>query len=100
MSKLFQNIVFILGLLCGTVFYFWITITIDRRSRGIPCFDCQWETGFPFAYHQESGFVEPSRYLWFGLIADVIIAVIFSFIIGLIFRFIWSKISSHRTELK
>lgn len=100
MSRFFQNIVFILGLLCGTILYLWMTITIDRRIRGLPCFDCQWKTGFPFAYHQESSLVNSAGYLWFGVIADTLIAIIFSFVIGLIFRFVWSKISSRRIELK
>ena len=92
MRNLIKNSLFIVGLFCGTIIYFWLTITIDRSVRGLPCFDCQWKTGFPFAYYQYEGFVEPARYLWIGLITDVLIGIIFSFVVGLIFKFVWEKL--------
>ena len=99
MKKILENSIVFVGFLCGIVLYLWITITIDRHGQTL-CFDCQMPTGFPFAYYQDSGFVEPPRYLWFGLIADALLGIVFCFGIGFIFKFVWSKISSSRVKLK
>ena len=40
------------------------------------------------------------EFLWVNLVADVLIAVGCSFIIGLIFKFVWSKISKQNLKKK
>ncbi len=66
------------------------------------CNYCGRSVGFPFRFYEDSKYGEQfqSSIIWFALISDVFILLIFSFIIGLIFNFIWSKISSRSSPLK
>jgi hypothetical protein len=99
MNKIFRSKAFVFSFLIGFASFFFVTDYIDKKDRSI-CFDCGEKFGFPFHFLETGGQVFDRHYLWFGLIADVLIAVIFSFIIGLIFTFLWLKILSHRLHLK
>ena len=60
-----------------------------------------YEIGFPFTFYRwEFGYTSGSHFVWFGLITDILVAIAFVYIVGLIFRFIWSSISSRRLSLK
>jgi hypothetical protein len=40
------------------------------------CFDCPgYQYGFPFPFREEARFVGPDRFLWFGLLGDLAVAV-------------------------
>lgn len=96
MKDLVENKAFVFGFLFGILLFFLIGGTIESRRRGTTiCFDCVEEYGFPFTYLETGGFVSITKILWLGLIADVLIAITFSFLIGLIFKFIWSKFTSN-----
>jgi hypothetical protein len=99
MKNLIKSNTFIVGFLFGFIAFLYVTELIERKfsvwGKGI-CFDCSRLTGFPFPYHQDSSFVDPPHFLWFGLIADIVIAIVFSFVVGLIFRLVWSKIKMQK----
>jgi hypothetical protein len=98
MNKIFENKAFIIGFILGFISFLYITEEIDGQNK-VLCFDCGMKTGFPFPYHQGSGYVGDGQILWFGLIADILIAVFFSFILGLIFKFVASKMAARNIEL-
>ncbi len=72
------------------------------------CHHCVNWTGFPLPIFVESivsgGKGSFGKYVkeffLFSLIIDVLIAIIFSFVVGLISKFVWSRISSRRVKLK
>src|SRR3712207_321621 len=60
-----------------------------------------YEMGFPFTLYVWSfGYPFNFYFVWSGLIADILIALVFSFVLGLIFKFVWSKSASRRLNLK
>ena len=107
-SKLFKNSGFTLGFsigICLFAFLNYLSYIISyskftnpgkiRFSGG------SYTAGFPFPFYQAIIGLPNSFYFdWIGLIVDILIAVAFSFILGLIFKFVWSKISSRRVILK
>ncbi len=67
----------------------------------IPCHHCVNWTGFPLPVFVElPPFSGEKDFFWFSIVIDIFVAIFFSFIVGLIFKFIWSKISARRVELK
>jgi hypothetical protein len=60
----------------------------------------RYEFGYPFdAYYKIIGSSEVGI-LWNGLLANVLVALICSFVVGLIFKLIWAKITSRFYSLK
>lgn len=52
--------------------------------------------GFPFFYYERcEGLVSTKQIFWNGLYANLFVAVLFSFIVGLIFKFVWSKFQTN-----
>jgi hypothetical protein len=100
MHKISCNKVFNLGFIAGMLlllianyFTYLITASIDISHY-------THKFGFPFSLYKWGGYSYEEGFLWLGLVANISIAVIFSFSIGLIFKFIWSKIASRRLQLK
>ncbi|CAN5850268.1 hypothetical protein BH20ACI4_BH20ACI4_12710 [soil metagenome] len=91
MSKIFQNTTFILGFVFGILLFIGLNFySLSANHRGY--IDGFGESGFPFSWMDSGWFLQ--RIFWFGLIADILFAIIFSFILGSIFKFVWSKISA------
>lgn len=94
MSNLFQSRPFNVGILCGLVllaavnYYSYLISGKSQTSHSVQKF------GFPFTVYEYGGSVTFERILWFGLIADILIAVIFSLIVGLIFKLIGVKFTT------
>ncbi len=100
MGKLFQNKAFILGFLSGILIFIGTQFYDSMpESEGIT-FHAIVRIGFPFDYIETGGNPTYTKTLWFGLFADILIALIFSFVVGLIFKFIGLKIVSRRSPLK
>lgn len=100
MNKIFKYKAFIIGFICGFIFdVVVIDYIIDIKGRGI-CFYREEKYGFPFNYIQKSGLFAESNIFLVGVIVNILITLIFSFLIGLIFQFTWSKISSPSSPLK
>ena len=54
--------------------------------------DCGWRFGVPVPLYAEGGFVSYQEIIFLGLITDVFFAVTASALVGLLFRFVGSKI--------
>lgn len=83
-------------------FLFGLSLTVltnyyDYQSENMfSCDDCILSLGYPFTFYREGGFVTIKEIVWVGLISDVFIAIIFSFIVGLLFKLIWSKFQTNK----
>ena len=56
------------------------------------CLHCIREIGFPFYFYETGSIAHYKKILWFGLIADIIIAISASIGIGFIFHIITTKL--------
>ncbi len=72
---------FFVGFLANLIGFVLITHYFDRRGRGI-CFDCSERFGFPFAYLETGGQAFDDRFIWPGLIGNVLLAIALSTIVG------------------
>lgn len=96
MRKLFQGKAFDFGFVAGIIlFVFANMFTIPDSGNGI-CFDCYEAVGFPFTFHEKGTILHLNQFVWAGVIADISIAIIFSVVLGLMFNYVWSKISMNR----
>ncbi len=96
-AKLFQSTIFIVGFcISGMLFNALNYLSYFSHANMFSCDDCIIRLGFPFYFYERGGFFTVNQFIWSGLIADVLIAVIFSFVIGLIFKFVWEKIAAKR----
>ncbi len=89
MNKFFQ----ILGFCTGIILFIGLNFYSLNANYG--GWDDFGAFGIPFLLMDSGWFLQ--RILWFGLIADILIAIIFSFILGFVFEFVWSKF--HRVAL-
>ena len=97
MSRLFLETAFNLGFVIGILLFIAFNFYSLNANYG-GYIDGFGESGFPFSWMDSGWFLQ--RILWVGLIADVLVATAFSFIVGLIFKNVWSRISSRRSPLK
>ncbi len=87
MKDLIKSKMFIAGFIVGIVFFFCVNILTAANI----CYHCTTRVGFPFVFHENNrtaNLYEPviDRFILFGLIADILAVLIFSFGIGLIFK--------------
>jgi len=91
MNNLIKHRVFINTFLLAYFLFFVVTIFIlDLKSEGFGVGHLGY--GFPFTYYYSSCF--SGYYLWLGLIGNILVAGIFSFVIGLVSTHFWLKFSS------
>lgn len=100
MRKLFQNKAFKLGVFTGIFMYAAVYIYNLKPERKGICFDCDEPSGFPFVSYQPGNALIQSHTIWSGFIANILIALLFIFGIGLLLSFVSSKIVSRRSSLK
>jgi hypothetical protein len=43
--------------------------------RALDCNDCALKYGFPFSFRQTEGFATAPRFLWSGLMGDLLVAI-------------------------
>lgn len=83
-----------IGFLVGLFGWGLIVVALKEAPQIIS--DCQSigdSTGFPFYYVEECNNPTFRRFIWLGLIADILFVVALSSFVGFIFRFIWGKIA-------
>ena len=99
MSKLLQNKAFMIGFASGIFSSIIIQLTayahyvISKNNFTNPSgmnIDMVWRWGIPFPIFYGESFNAG------GLIGNTLVAIVFSFILGLIFKFVWSKISQNK----
>ena len=97
MNNLIKHRVFIGTFLLAYFLFFVVTIFIlDLKSEGFGVGHLEY--GFPFTYYYSSCF--SGFYLWLGLIGNILVAGIFSFVIGLVSTHFWLKFSSSEFRSK
>jgi xanthine/uracil permease len=105
MKNLIRNKSFIIGLIFGVILFLCLNIYTIYDT---PCHHCANWIGFPLPVFVE--FITSSEnnpfgkqvkeFYWFSIVINIFITLVFSFITGVIFRMIWSKLSSRQTNLK
>lgn len=97
MSKLLKSKVFIGTFLLIYFSFFVVTIyVLDIRRDGIGVGHIAY--GFPFTYYYSSCF--GGDYLWSGLIGNILAAAVLSFVGGLSFAHLRTKISAPEFQTK
>ena len=104
MNKLFRNTIFNIGFYGGLTLFWLINYLTYIRSYNdainppnseIRFSVIVYKIGFPFTFYTDVTANPNYTYFdWAGLIANIIIAVVFSFITGFVCKTVWSKISS------
>lgn len=86
---------FSFGILLMVLANFYTSFPDGGINRGgAICFDCYETWGFPFAMHESGTILHLNQFIWAGVVANISVAIVFSFISGLILRFVWSKFKS------
>ena len=105
MRKLFKELTFNLGFTGGFILFALINYLTYIKSyhnltqRLMQLSAGSFSIGFPFPFYNASyGYPNHFYFDWFGLIADILMAVGFSFVIGLACKIAWSKIHSLRMK--
>lgn len=108
MTKLLRyksfHIGFAFGIFVMLVLNYWNYI----KERG-SLLDISFSFGVPFDFYFVKGSTIPflqeelsnsSQILWFGLFADILVGLIFSFAVGYFFNFIWLERKFGQAKLK
>ena len=109
MRKLISNKAFVLGFSIGILFFLCANIlTVFNR-----CHHCVTMIGFPVVFYKEyigpiywngsgSDFTSNdfTNFSIFRLVANIFVVVLSSISLGLVFKFVWSKLASQRLNLK
>ena len=93
MKRLIVSKEFFAGFLGGVFFFICINIIDTIQMLRNLCHHCVEKYGFPFNFYESLPMVS-ENFLWFGLIGDILFAIVFSFIVGLFFKYLWSKVSN------
>ena len=96
MSKMTLNKIFFVGFMFGLLLFLMINYFSYLSFPKPYISHALHKFGFPFAVYADGGFEYTEQILWFGLIADILTALSFSFILGFVFRHIWSKITARQ----
>ncbi len=94
-----KSLSFWVGYVLGIILSLTVSFIDYRVKFNGRCMDCDNDFGFPFRIYQEGGIMHATLILWDGLIANVVIAIVVSTIIGLVFHFLAAKLFK-RTPLK
>lgn len=97
-SKLLGNKAFLVGFFTGfslLLFYHFLGLIFIFGVERNSLFHEIRYLGFPFTIYEMSDYIGGSFFL-LELIWNLIFAIVFSFLIGLIFKFAWSKISARK----
>ena len=99
MSKIY-NKAFNTGVLIGVLFSVGLNFytLILFKYQTIILSEFEYTMGFPFYWYEHFAILNRGRILWLGVIADILFAVIFSFIVGLIAKFVWTTISEKKLK--
>ena len=87
-NKIFDK-AFFLGFLVGFlsfVIFNLMTFTLESETR---LYHRMNNVGFPFGFYEWGGNPYVERFSQFGLIADGAIILIYSILLGFIFRYLW-----------
>lgn len=95
----FRDKSFVFGVIAGYAVFFVAGGSIGEKNRPI-CFDCIQRYGFPFTSYEIGGYATQSHIIWPGLIANILIASIFSVIVGWVSYVLITKLLQAIERLK
>jgi hypothetical protein len=108
MRYLFKNKVFRLGFLVGVAILILLNLYQIFGTSHPPCHHCVDWLGFPLPFYQEyitsckvgdgSFGCYVGEFTLVGTILNIFITVLFSFFVGLFFKFVWSKFFSQKLQ--
>jgi hypothetical protein len=79
---------FAVGFLSFAIFNLMVyKLTLSGETR---IYNRMNNIGFPFSFYEWGGNPYVERFLQFGLIADIVIVLVHSLLIGLFFRYLWN----------
>lgn len=95
MKNLIKNKAFVVGFLIGLLLVGLINkFTADFSQITEECM-YRHLYGFPFLQYEScDGLITVNHIFWFGFLGNILFALFSSFLTGLIFKFVWSKITS------
>lgn len=99
----FFNKQFLFGFIVGILTMIFLNIYQIYGMKHPPCHHCMDGFGFPFSFYTEmhAPFVEDkgvTGYSILGIVLNIIVTLIVSFIVGSLFKFAWSKIASQKLK--
>jgi hypothetical protein len=99
MKNLIFNKIFLFAFniaLLSVIIFNLMTLTVpsDRRIHHY-----MHDVGFPFAFYEWGGNPYIERFLPFGAAADIFIAFVYSFIIGIVFSYLWQRETEDTTRI-
>lgn len=108
MSRLFKNRAFKVGFSIGVILFliihfvdFLAVMNIEEPVTSQISIGLVYYFGFPFPIFEWNHYSPIARqFRFFGLVANIFVAAVFSFVLSFISKFVWSQISSHRVKLK
>ncbi|MBK8811915.1 MAG: hypothetical protein IPN69_14460 [Acidobacteria bacterium] len=92
MKKVIDSISFWIGFTFGVILFLVINVSDVVKQSSRICFDCDKGYGKPFRIYESGSMIHNREILWGGVIADVLIALIVSTIIGWVFYFIVAEL--------
>src|SRR5688572_11398378 len=93
-SKLFKNKIFLFGFIIGIITFICLNYYSIMLAFEDMCLHCIRNFGFPFYFYESGTIAHYEEITYSVLIINILIAITCSFLIGLIFKFVWSKISA------
>jgi hypothetical protein len=103
MKRLFKDNTFNIGFWCGLIifaasnFLSFVSAVHRYDTRLIKLSTGGYEWGFPFTMFKIFiGYPGGEEFYWLSVIANISTALVCSFLIGLAFRFVWSKPGNSR----
>jgi len=108
MSKLIKDKVFRKGVFSGFAIFLAVQIisylvylisSIINFQSGISI-HVFWDIGFPFSMYYGMFSIFQGSFAFVAFLGNMIVGIIFSFINGLIFKFVWSNISARKLQCR
>jgi len=104
MKNKFLRRSFVLGFVVGMITFTVLNIRsaipegFFKANRGI-CFDCYETYGFPFTMHEYGTILHLDHFIWSGVVANLTVALVGSFLIGILFKYLGQFFVSRRNDL-
>ena len=108
MSKYFKNTTFSIGFWLGLCLFIFLNylsciISYDKyvksQQEELVFSVGYYGGGFPLHfYHEHIGNPNFSEFYWTVVFVDILIGLFFSFVLGFIFKFLWSKIVARKLK--
>ena len=96
MKNLIKNKPFIFGFVFGIFLMILANIYLAIIDIANFCSDCYLTLGFPYPIYRNSAISGFEKFVWTSILPNILITIIFSFLIGLLFKFVLLKIISKK----